>query len=373
MTFLIAAPAAAQQVTVGFVTTLTGPGAGAGRDLLDGFMVGLRHANGKLGGIDTAVIVADDNLDAAQARASAERMVTTDHVRVVVGGTGAEVSAALARAVAEAHTPFIALGAVPAEFAGSRCNAFLFGLNLPAPAIHEAAALHFNAEGMRRVAVAGPDTAASRAAREVVKAAFKGVVVDHPLTKPGRMDYHDDIAALRLLQPDAVYSLYGGGMGAAFLTQYAEAAPKAEAPLYGPWMTLDSLAMPAALDVTSVGVWSPESESGANRRMIADFEAEFGRQATAHAAVGYDAAVLLDAAVRAAGGKQDRDSLRNAIRTAEFPSVRGGMRFNSNQFPIQSVLLHRVVRDARGRYVNELQGVAARDHRDRQAAECPLR
>ena len=57
---------------------------------------------------------------------------------------------------------------------------------------------------------------------------------------------------------------------------------------------------------------------------------------TLYASQGYDAAMLLDSAVRQTGGKLDADTLRPALRRADFKSVRGDFKFNRNQYPIRT-------------------------------------
>jgi branched-chain amino acid transport system substrate-binding protein len=42
---------AADKVKVGFLSTLSGPGAGLGVDIRDGFNLALKHTGGKLGGL----------------------------------------------------------------------------------------------------------------------------------------------------------------------------------------------------------------------------------------------------------------------------------------------------------------------------------
>ena len=54
---LAASPAAAQdELKIGMITTLSGPGSGLGIDIRDGFMLGLEHLGGQLGGVPTTVV-----------------------------------------------------------------------------------------------------------------------------------------------------------------------------------------------------------------------------------------------------------------------------------------------------------------------------
>jgi len=51
---------AADSVKIGFMTTLSGPGGGVGTEMRDGFQLAVKHADGKLGGLPTEVLVVDD-------------------------------------------------------------------------------------------------------------------------------------------------------------------------------------------------------------------------------------------------------------------------------------------------------------------------
>ena len=50
----------------------------------------------------------------------------------------------------------------------------------------------------------------------------------------------------------------------------------------------------------------------------------------------YDAALLIDSASKATGGKlADKDALRAALAKADFKSLRGSFKFGINHYPVQ--------------------------------------
>jgi branched-chain amino acid transport system substrate-binding protein len=106
---------------------------------------------------------------------------------------------------------------------------------------------------------------------------------------------------------------------------------------------------------------------------VTDFRQVYQRLPSLYAAQGYDAALLLDSALRAVSGDlRDQDKLRAALRKADFASVRGPFKFNHNHFPIQNFYLRQVVRNADGVLTNALRGVALRDHADAYHSQCPM-
>ena len=64
---------AADQIKVGFVSTLSGPGAGLGVDIRDGFNLAVKQLNGKLGGLPAEVIIADDQQSPDIAKQTADK------------------------------------------------------------------------------------------------------------------------------------------------------------------------------------------------------------------------------------------------------------------------------------------------------------
>ena len=92
-----------------------------------------------------------------------------------------------------------------------------------------------------------------------------------------------------------------------------------------------------------------------------------------YASHGYDAARLMDSAVREVKGKlDDKAALRKALEAAKFESVRGGFKFNSNHFPVQDYYLRVVTKDAQGRLTNRTVGTVFKNHADAYASECKM-
>ena len=89
-----------------------------------------------------------------------------------------------------------------------------------------------------------------------------------------------------------------------------------------------------------------------------------------YAAQGYDAAQLLLSAMETAD-VSDADAYREALRAAEFESVRGEFRFAPNQHPIQDIYVREVV-ERDGVWTNVVVGPSLQDHSDVYGADCDL-
>ncbi|MEZ5609990.1 MAG: ABC transporter substrate-binding protein, partial [Rhodocyclaceae bacterium] len=114
-------------------------------------------------------------------------------------------------------------------------------------------------------------------------------------------------------------------------------------------------------------------DNPANKRFVADFEKETGRLPTLYASQGYDAALLIDAAVKAVGGKvDDKAALRKAFETVKAPSVRGEYRLGNNHYPIQPYYLRQVVKNADGSVSNKFVAKVMDAHVDAYAKDCKM-
>jgi branched-chain amino acid transport system substrate-binding protein len=127
----------------------------------------------------------------------------------------------------------------------------------------------------------------------------------------------------------------------------------------------------AALGVENAAHWSPDLDAGINRRFVEDFTAKYGRIPSLFAAQGYDTALFIDAAVRAAGSK-DTDALIEGLENAEIDGTRGEIRLNTNHFPIQNFYLREVVKNDQGVLTNMIKGTVSEDHADAFVDECQM-
>jgi branched-chain amino acid transport system substrate-binding protein len=119
--------------------------------------------------------------------------------------------------------------------------------------------------------------------------------------------------------------------------------------------------------------WGRDIDNAQNRRFVADFEAQYKRAPTLYASQGYDAALLIDAAVRAVKGRiEDKNAFRAALRKADFKSVRGAFRFNTNHYPVQDYYLRLIARDDKGRLTNRIVGTIFKNHSDAYAGNCKM-
>ncbi|TWA71259.1 amino acid/amide ABC transporter substrate-binding protein (HAAT family) [Azospirillum brasilense] len=375
---LLATPVAADTLKIGMITTLSGPGAGLGIDIRDGFALAVEHAGGKLGGQDTQVIEADDQQKPDVAVGLANRMVERDRVQVVTGVVWSNLALAMLPTLAGGQTFFISPNAGPSQLAGAQCNPYFFNAAYQNDQIHEAVGKHVQDEGFKKVYLMAPNYPAGKDGLAGFKRYYKGEVAGEVYTQVGQLDYAAELAQLKAAAPDAVYVFYPGGMGINFIKQYEQAGLKGAVPLFGPGFSFDQDILSAvgesALGVKNSAQWSPDLDNAANKKFVADFKAKYGRIPSMYAAQGYDTALLIDTAVKAVGGNlKDKDTLRAALASAKLQSLRGEVAFNTNHYPIHNIYLREVVKGADGAVTNKTVATVFTNHADAYVKDCPMK
>jgi branched-chain amino acid transport system substrate-binding protein len=166
-------------------------------------------------------------------------------------------------------------------------------------------------------------------------------------------------------------------MGINFLKQYAQAGLNQTTPVFGPAFSFDERLLQAVKDA-AIGVkngsqWSHDLNNPANRQFVAAFKTAYGRTPTLYASQGYDAARLLGSALKQVDGDvSNPDALRDAIRKADFATVRGKFAFSANQHPVQDIYIREVIKDADGNYTNKTLKAVFTDHSNVYVAQCKM-
>ncbi|WP_040476519.1 ABC transporter substrate-binding protein [Paramagnetospirillum caucaseum] len=375
---LLSFPASAAQdkVKIGFISTFSGPQGVLGRELLDGFNLGLKHLGGKLGGAETVIIQGDDQAKPDIGVQLAEKMVERDKVDVITGINFSNVMLAVAKPVLESKTLLLSVNAGPSQLAGKECHPYYFSISYQNDNVAEAMGQFLAAKGVKTVYLMAPNYPSGKDQMNGFKRFYHGQIVGEVYTQFNQPDYAAELAQIRQTKPEAVFYFYPGGMGINFLKQYAQAGLKSEIPLYGPSFSLDQTILPAvgdaALGAFSTSFWSETMDTSLNRKFVADFEATYGRVPSPYAATAYDGALALNSAIKAAGGSKNREAVRKALETVKLDSVRGDIKFNTNHHPIQNYYLYEVVKDPKGRLTNAHRSEVFRQHKDAYFESCKM-
>ena len=366
-----------EPVKIGLLSTLSGPGAGLGIDIRDGFQLAIKLGGGKLGGRPAEVIIADDQASPDVGRQTADRLVKRDKVDFMTGVVFSNVMLAVGAPTFQSKTFYVSANAGPSQYAGDQCNPYFFSASWQNDNLHEAVGKTVMDKGYKKVALIAPNYPAGKDALTGFKRFYKGEVVSETYTQLTQLDYGAELSQLRASKPDAVYIFLPGGLGINFIKQFVGAGLSKDMTLFGPGFSGDEDVIKAVgepmLGMFNTSQWAHDLDNAANKKFVAAFEKEFGRLPSLYAAQGYDAAKLIDAAVRDSKGKlEDKAAVRKALEAAKFDSVRGAFKFNVNHYPIQDYYLRVITKNAKGQITNRTIGTVFKNHADAYAGSCKM-
>jgi branched-chain amino acid transport system substrate-binding protein len=374
----MAAATNAAELRIGVMTTLSGAQAVPGVDMRDGMELAVKQLSGKVGGQPTQLIVADDQFNPGAAKQIAERLIKKDKVQVLTGIIYSNILLAAAPVALENGSVYLSSNAGPSQYAGEQCDSGFFSVSWQNDAVHEAAGKYAQDKGYKRAILIAPNYPAGRDATTGFKRFFKGEVTEELYPKLGQLDFAVEIARVREQKPDVVYFFLPGGMGINFAKQYRAAGVPEKTILVTSEFSADQDTFAASgdamLGIYNTGHWSTDTDTAQNREFVAAFEKAYGRLPSFYASQGYDAIMMVDAAVRAIGGNvDDPKALRKALSESKFKSVRGKFSLGINRFPVQDYFVRVVSRDDRGRLYNKTESLVLSDHADAYATACKQR
>ncbi|MEO1536945.1 MAG: ABC transporter substrate-binding protein [Pseudomonadota bacterium] len=362
------ATAASAEVKVGMITTLSGGGAGLGIDVRDGFMLAINQS----GRDDIEVVIEDDQRKPDIAVQLADKMIQSERVDVMTGIIWSNLAMAVVPSVTAQGKFYLSPNAGPSPLAGQGCHPNYFNVAWQNDSLHNGGGAYANIAGFKNAFILAPNYPAGTDALNGFKALFEGDVASEVYTQLGQTDYAAEIAQIRASGADSVYFFLPGGMGISFLKQYADSG--VDIPLVGPAFSFDQGILQAvgdaAMGVKNTSQWNKDLDNPANAAFVESFQAEYGRLPSLYASQGFDTANLLISAIEAAD-VADADAFREALRAANFDSVRGDFAFGPNQHPIHDVYIREVIKEG-DVFTNKIIGTVLEDHGDPYAAQCRM-
>lgn len=357
----------AEPVKIGMITTLSGGGAGLGIDVRDAFSLAMKQANNP----DVTVVTEDDAMKPEIAVQIADKMIQSEKVDILTGIIWSNLAMAVVPSVTGQGVIYISPNAGPSPLAGANCNANYFNVAYQNDNFHEAMGEYANTD-YKKVFILAPNYPAGKDSLTGFKRFYEGELAGEVYTQLGQTDYAAEIAQIRASGADAVFFFLPGGMGIAFTKQWAQSG--VDLPLMGPAFSFSQDVLPAigdaALGVRNSASWSHDLDNEANKAFVAAFQAEYGRLPSVYAAQAYDTANLILSAMGKAG-ISDKDAFKAALKAADFASVRGSFKFNTNQHPIQNIYVREVVKEG-DVLTNRIIGIAFENHEDAYAKDCKM-
>lgn len=367
LTSSVANVASADPIKVGLITTLSGGGAGLGADTRDGFNLAIKMA----GVGDIEVIAEDDGQKPELAVQIADKLIQEFDVDILTGIVWSNLLMAVAPSTVAQDKFYISTNAAPAALAGEKCHPFYFNAAYQNDNLHEAVGQYAN-EGFKKMFIMAPNYPAGKDSLTGFKRYYKGEIASEIYTQVGQTDYAAEIAQIRASGADGVFAFLPGGMGIAFMKQYAQSG--VDTPIMGPGFSFSQDVLgaigDAALGVKNSGQWARDLDNPANKAFVEAFQKEYNRLPSLYAVQAFDAAQLIISAQKKASVK-DQEAFAAALREADIQSPRGKFKFNNNQHPIQDIYIREVFKDG-DVLTNKIIATAFTDHGDAYAKDCKM-
>ncbi|MFD1509651.1 ABC transporter substrate-binding protein [Lacimonas salitolerans] len=374
--FAIAAPAVAQEaVKIGVITTLSGPAGYLGQDVRDGLQLAIDMEGGSLGGVPVELVVEDDGLKPGNGRQIADKFMNDEGMKLLTGIIFSNVAGATVPEIVENGAIYISPNAGPSNLAGEGCHENYFVVSWQNDALHEAAGAAAKKLGYTNAMALAPNYQAGKDAVEGFKRTFEGEVSEI-FTQLGQTDYSAEMAQIRAADPEVVFQFHPGGMGIAFLRQYSQAGLQGNIPMVLSEPSTDAVVLnavgDAAIGITATAHWNRDFDNESNKAFVAAWDEKYDHPITYYASQGYDTGLLIASALRETGGVDDIDALREAVRKADFDSVRGEFKFGPNQHPVHNWYQLDIVAGEDGKPVAVTKEVLLENYGDAYAEQCQM-
>jgi len=316
---------AAEPIKVGAIVSSTGPAASLGEAEAKALTLEVDRLNaaGGLLGRPLALVTYDDGSDAAKANGLAKRLIESDGVAVLIGGTTTGATMAIAPVVEKAAMPFVSLagGIVIVD----PVKKWVF----KTPHTDRMAVAKVFADmrkrGLTKVAMLTDTSGFGQSGRKEAQAlaASAGIeIVADETYGPKDTDVTAQLTKIRSVGPQALF-VFGFGQGAAVVTknvvqlgitvphyQSHGVASKEYLDLSGPAVEGVRLPTPA------LTIWDRLADTDPQKPVVTDFvtryRARFGDEPSTFAGYAFDAIGLWSAAVTRAG-TTDAVKVRDAI------------------------------------------------------------
>ena len=368
-------PALAQEkIKLGVIVTLSGPAAALGQQVRDGFALAVKDLGSKMGGRDVEVVVVDDELKPDAAVTKVKGLLERDKVDFVVGPIFSNILQAIHRPVTESKVFLISPNAGPSTFAGKDCSPFFYVTSYQNDQVHEILGKVAQDRGYKRRYLMVPNYQAGKDSVAGFKLDYKGEIVEESYMPLNTLDFQPELSKISSQKPDALFTFMPGGLGVNLVKQYRQAGLADSIPVLSAF-TVDESTLPAQQDA-AVGMfgganWAPNLDNPQNKKFVAAYETAYNGVPGTYAFQAYDAAMLIDSAIKGVKGDlSNKDAVAAALKKADFTSLRGAFKFNTNGYPIQDFYLTKVAKRPDGKFQTEIVQRVFENYGDRYAKDC---
>jgi branched-chain amino acid transport system substrate-binding protein len=345
----IAAPAAAQELRIGFLAPMTGIFAQIGKDMANGFELYLDEHNGELGGAKVKFIVEDGEGKPPVNVRKAEKLVRQDKVHMFIGGLLASTGYALAPVSSRLKTVYV-LSVAAADDLTQRDlpkYPYIVRTSWSSSQPHHPLGQWACEQGYKRVTTVGADYAFGHEVVGGFQRVFEdcgGKVVQKIWPPLGTKDFGPYIPTIKQ-DIDAIFSLMVGPMALQFPKQLQ--ASGIRKPLIGGGTSYDEFVLPAMGDEVLGHVsglqYSAALDTPKNIAFVKKYREKYGKVPSYYSESNYTTAQMIDEVMKRTKGKwPGPQQFIKLITSLKLEAVRGPVRFDDMRNPVQNIYIKKV-------------------------------
>ncbi|WP_274565000.1 ABC transporter substrate-binding protein [Streptomyces spiramyceticus] len=336
-------------VKIGLLVPQSGIYKALGDDMKQGFELYVKQHGGKLGGREVEIVIADEGETADSGKAAAEKLVKQDHVLAVSGVVSSATINGVKDLFATSKVPLVGSNASPTTLTGTT---YIWRTSYVNDEPGKALGKHVAEKAGGPVFLIAAGYQAGKDEVEGFKSTFlpaggkiAGEEVYTPF--PGTKNFQPYLAQIERSGAKAVFCFYAGGAAVDFVKQYRDFGLAGKIPLYAPGFLTEGGVLKgqgeAATGILTALNYSADLDNAANKHFAPAYTSAYGSAPSTYAMASWDAAQVLDKAIKAAGGTVTPESVNAAIaKVGDIDSPRGTWRFNSGGTPIQPWYLREV-------------------------------
>lgn len=348
-------PVSDQPVRIGLIAPQTGGYKPIGDEIAKGFQLFLDLNEGRLGGHPVDLIPADEGETAQTGKAALDGLLK-QNVLALTGVVNSSVMLGIRDAVEQAKVPLVGSNASPATL---QSVVYIWRTSYVNDEPGRALAPYVAAQVPRggKITIIAPDQQSGRDAVEGFQQAFGAndprisapVLWTEFSTNPGKSAFSAKIEQLRSRNPDAIFCFYAGAAAVEFLKQLHASGYRNA--IYAPGFLTEGTVLSELKPEETAGImtalnYSADLNNSANRRFASAFRKAHGASPTTYAMASYDAAQVLNKAIRIAGPQPTPQQVNLAMgKVGQIDSPRGPWQFNQPRTPQQKWYLRKVQRD----------------------------
>jgi branched-chain amino acid transport system substrate-binding protein len=342
-----------EPIKIGLIAPQTSGYKNIGDEIARGFNLFLEMNDQRLGGHQVQLVVADEGDTVESGKAALDNLLKQG-VLALTGVVNSTVMLGIRDTVEQARIPLVGSCASPSAL---QSVVYIWRTSYVNNEAGQALGRYVADTVKGKVGIIAPDYEAGHDAVEGFRTNFgvndsrikAGPVWTEFNTEPTKTFFRSAIDKVRKGSPEAIYCFYSGQAAVEFLRQLRADGYKGQ--IYAPGFltegeVLGELKSNEANDVYTALNYSPDLNNAANREFATAFRQKYEATPTTYAVASYDAAQVIDKAVRIAGKDPSPQAVNLAMgKVGLIDSPRGEWQFNQTRTPQQKWYLRQVRRD----------------------------